>query len=363
MPVDTASLSAPDGRIATIPGISIGGQANSDLTAELIAIRIEEDVDGLYRCDATFGNWGLVGNNLSFLFFDRQTLDFGASFAVQLGSNSLFAGKIGALEAGFPEGAPPVITVLAEDGLEELRKTRRTRAFADVTDAAVFNTIASDHGLTADVQVTGPTYRVLTQLAQSDLAFARERARAIDAELWLTGQTMTVRPRASRNTDTATLSYGRELRTMTVAADLAGQRTDVTVGGWDVAAKAAISELTDDSALGNELQGNLSGASILGSALSPRHEYVAHAVPLTTAEARARSQALFLQAARRFVRGHIVAETSSKLQVGAHITIDGLGDLFSGEYYVSQAVHRFDRADGLRTELTVERPGLGQVSS
>jgi phage protein D len=149
---------------------------------------------------------------------------------------------------------------------------------------------------------------------------------------------------------------------VTVTADLAGQRTDVTVGGWDVGAKAAISELTGDGALGNELQGDLSGASVLASTLSPRHEYVAHAVPLSTAEARARSQALFLQAARRFLRGYVVAETSSKLRVGARVSLDGLGDLFSGEYYVSHAVHRFDRADGLRTELTVERPGLGQVS-
>lgn len=326
-------------------------------------MRVEEDVEGLYRCEVQFGNWGLTGNNVGFLFFDRQTLDFGASFAVQLGAQTLFEGKISALEGSFPEGSPPVITVLAEDGLEQLRRTRRTRTFADVTDATVFNTVASDHSLTADVQAPGPTYRVLTQLAQSDLAFARERARAIDAELWIARKTLSVRPHAARTTATSALSYGRELRSLTIAADLAGQCTDVTVGGWDVAAKTAISETSGDAALGNELQGNLSGASTLARAFAARHEYVAHASPLTTAEARARSQALFRQAARRFVRGYAIAETSVKLRVGTRVTLDGVGDLFSGEYYVTHVVHRFDRTDGLRTELTVERPGLGQVSS
>ena len=33
----------------------------------------------------------------------------------------------------------------------------------------------------------GPTYKTLAQVNQSDLAFMRERARSIDAELWMDG--------------------------------------------------------------------------------------------------------------------------------------------------------------------------------
>lgn len=363
MPVESPDLSTPESSVAKLPAIAIGGSLNSGLTAELIALRIDEDVDGLYRCETRFGSWGLVGGNLGFTYFDRQTLDFGVPFEVRLGPQTLFSGAVSALEGGFPEGSAPVITVLAEDRFEELRKTRRTRTFANVTDADVLRTVANDHGLTADVQASGPQHRVLTQLAQSDLGFARERARAIDVELWVTNGTLSARPRSARTTATATLSYGSELRSFTVAADLAGQRTDVTVGGWDVAAKQAISEVADDNALGSELKGGLSGASLLSSAFSARHEYVAHAVPITSAEARARAEALFVQAARRFVRGHAVAETAPALRVGAHVTLDGVGDLFTGEYYVTHATHRFDRSLGLRTDLTVERPGLGRPPS
>ena len=226
----------------------------------------------------------------------------------------------------------------------------------------MFNQIAGEHGLSPDVQAPGPTYRVITQLAQSDLAFLRERARSIDAELWIANGTLTVRPRASRKSATASLGYGRELRSITVIADLAGQRSDVTVSGWDVSAKAAISQTSDDSVLGNELGADTSGASILASAFSPRHENVAHAVPLSSDEATARSRALYRQAARRFVRAHCVAQTSHQLQVGAHVTVDGLGDLFTGQYYVSRSIHQFNRKSGLQTDLTLERPGLGSPS-
>jgi hypothetical protein len=353
---------APQTPLARAPSVSLNGQANTDVTEGVLAMRIEEDVAGMYRCELTLGNWGPVSQGVDFLYFDRQTIDFGMALEVRLGTSPLFSGAVSALEGEFPEGSPPVIHVLAEDGLQQFRMTRRTRTFADVTDQSVFSQVAGEHGLQTDVQASGPTHRVLTQLAQSDLAFLRERARAIDAELWIADKTLKVRSRASRNTATASLGYGREVRSIQVCADLAGQRTDVTVSGWDVGAKAAISETADDGVLASELGSDASGASILASAFSSRHETVAHAVPLSRDEASARSQALFRQAARRFIRGHCVAETTPDLIVGAHLTLDGLGDLFTGQYYLSHAVHRYDRKRGLLSELTVERPGLGSPS-
>ena len=50
---------------------------------------------------------------------------------IKLGTNTLFSGAITALEGEFPEGSPPVVHVLAEDGLQAFRMTRRTRTFAD----------------------------------------------------------------------------------------------------------------------------------------------------------------------------------------------------------------------------------------
>ena len=96
------------------------------------------------------------------------------------------------------------------------------------------------------------------------------------------------------------------------------------------------------------------------SAFGDRVETVGQLVPLTSAEARARVEALFKHQARRFVAGWGVAETDAKLRVGAKVTLDGLGPLFGGDYYVTDSVHRFDRVRGIRTEIHVERPGLGK---
>src|SRR5215831_21174567 len=90
------------------------------------------------------------------------------------------------MEARFPAKSPPELVVLAEDALQDLRMTRRTRTFVDQSDADVFNKIADDHKMGKSVQLSGGTHKVLAQVNQSDLAFLRERARAIEAELWVT---------------------------------------------------------------------------------------------------------------------------------------------------------------------------------
>jgi phage protein D len=343
------------------PKIIVGGEENASLQGGLMGLLVAENTSGLYRCEATFGNWGTVGNDVDFLYFDRRTLDFGKALTVKLGSDTtLFDGKIMALEASFPEGQSPELTTLAEDRLQDLRMTRRTRTFEDVSDSDVVNRIAGEHGLSASTSVSGPTYKVLAQINQSDLAFLRERARAIDAELWIEGNTIQLKPRTSRINGTTELTYGNKLRSFCVTADLASQRTHVTVSGWDVSGKSAIKHEATDSILSGELDGDSSGSSILNSAFGKRKEAVAHTVPFTTREAQSQAEAIFKMTARRFLVGRGIAEADAALRVGRYVDLKGLGSLFNGKYYVSEVRHVFDNAKGIRTEFTAERPGLGR---
>ena len=342
------------------PMINLDGQDNPDLSGGLLELLIVETVQGLYRCEATFSNWGQRGSAPGFLYFDRQTLDFGKAFQVRVGSDAFFKGRITALEAAFSEARPPEITVLAEDRLQDLRMTRRTRTFEDVSDADIFNRIASDHNLSPQVDLSGASYPVLAQVNLSDLAFLRERARAIDAELWVDDTTLLARQHTNRNGSRMTLTYGAELREFSALADLAGQRTSVTANGWDVSGKTALTHEATDAIISGELGGDQSGASLLSQAFGDRKESLAHTLPKNSQEVQAHAETYFKLMARRFVVGRGVAATDNRLRAGATLTLQGLGPLFSGQYYLSEVQHQFDRAHGLRTEFTAERPGLGR---
>jgi len=354
MPGDT------DGLKASRPTMIVGGQEAPELGPELLSLIIAENTTGLYRCEARFGNWGSVNNKTDFLFFDRKILDFGKDFQVKLESDSLFQGKIMGLEANFGEGKSPEISVLAEDRFQDLRMNRRTRTFTDASDSDVINQIATDHGLSPSVDLTGPTYKVLAQVNQSDLAFVRERARSIDAEVWMDGNTLNAKSHSSRNGADLKMSYGNELREFTVLADLAMQRTSVAVNGWDVSSKSALQYEATDAVISSELNGDTSGVSILQSALGARKEALAHTVPLNHDEAQHEAEAFFKLSARRFVVGHGVATTKATLRVGTKVDLAELGPLFSGKYYVVEVKHIFDLAKGLRTEFRSERLGIGK---
>ena len=354
MPEETTGLKG------SRPTVVVGSEANGPLGGGMLSMTIIENTNGLYRCEAKFGNWGEKNSSTDFLYFDRSVLDFGKDFEIKLGNDSIFKGKIMGLEGNFPEGQSPEISVLAEDRFQDLRMTRRTRTFSDVSDADVIRQIATDHGLTPEIDVPGPTYKVLAQVNQSDLAFIRDRARSVDAEVWMEGSTLKAKAHNGRNGDKLKMTYGNELREFTVLADLAMQRTSVAVNGWNISSKSAMQFEATDSAISGELNGDTSGVSILQSALGQRKEALAHTVPLNDQEAQYEAEAFFKMSARRFVVGRGVAETNKSLRAGSQLDLQGLGPLFNGKYYVAEVKHIFDGAKGLRTEFRLERVGIGK---
>lgn len=340
----------------------IDGQPAPLLDAVLRQLTVVEHVSGAHHCDALFDNWGRQAAGVGFLFFDRRLLDFGVPLQIAIGTPAaaVFDGRITALEAAFPDATGPTIRVSAEGRLDGLRTTRRTRTFQDVTDADVFRRVAHQHGLAADVDVDGPTHRTLAQVNQSDLAFVRERARAIDAEIWVEGGELHAQAHARRDSGAVTVHYGAGLREFSVIADLAAQRTRIVVSGWDVAGKAAIEAAATDAVVAGELAGRLSGGAAMQHAFGAWEDTVVHTVPGSMEEARSEAEARFKAMARRFVTGRGVADADPRIRVGARVELTGLGPLFSGRYYVTESRHIFDGTSGLRTAFAATAAGIGQ---
>ena len=348
------------------PRIIIDGEDNNDLSEQINSLLVEESTAGLYRCEATFSNWGSRSSGADFLFFNRDTLDFGKSFAVRAGAGDfeaeIFSGRIMALEAHYPVNTSAEIVVLAEDQLQDMRMTRRTRTFEQYNDQDVIEEIATHYNLQTEIDIDGPTYPALAQLNQSDLAFIRERARAVDAEVWLEGETLHVQARSRREAGNVTLTYREDLLELSILADLAQQRSQVTVSGWDVAAKEAIISQSTESAIQPELNGYTSGAGILSMPpFGPRKEHIVHHAPFTSEEARYLAEAHYRCTARRFVTGRGICSGNGCIRVGGRLSLCGVGPLFEGEYYVTAVRHTFDGSNSYRTQFSIERPGIGEV--
>jgi len=359
-------MSATAVAYVSTPVISLAGQADATLTSDLLSLITEETIVGMAWCEARFNNYGYRNGSSGYLYLGRDRIDFGTQIGVTFRTGDqtrqVFTGKVSAIQADYPAVDPAQVLVFAEDGLQGFRLTRRTRSFEDSSTADIANQLASEHGLTPSVDLDGPTRSVVTQVNQSDLAFLRALARADDGEVWLDGTSLHLSARPDRDGGSFDLSYGGSLVSLSVRADLAGQCTQLTVAGWDVAGKDPIAESAGASVLGGELGGDTAGASILSTAFGQRPETIVRAAPLAADDAAALAKAAYLERARRFVCGTGLSYGTALMRVGSRVTLSGLSGLFDGSYYVSRTRHVFDVAEGYRTEFDVERPGIGAAS-
>ncbi len=362
MPYEPAPLQS-----ATLPEIRVGGQANAQLGRDLARLCVEEDIEGMKRLHfaliALGPQAGETTEQLNWL--DGRVLDFGTELEVAMGPSdsrtTVFRGKLSGLELDLQQGRTPELVCHAEDRLMALRMTRRLKTYENVSDADLVRDIAGRHGLGADVAADGPTYREVQQWNQSDLAFLRERARRLAADLWVQDDTLHLASRDRRQGSRVTLIQGNNLIEARVAADLAHQRSKVVHSGYDDAAKDRIDEEAGADAVTAEAQGNRHGVDVLGDALgADLDSYRVRDVPLDGEQATSLARAAMLTRARRFVTVRGVAGGTPDLGVGSLLRLERVGSLFEGDgYYVTRVRHAFDLTRGYQTHFEAERPWIG----
>jgi len=324
----------------------------------MLSYRLHESIESMASAEIEFGNWG--GEEAGFQFFSRDILDFGKEIIVSLQDETLFQGRISAINGRFPSAGPPTILVLAEDRLQDLRMTRRTRSFEQATLADVAETIARDHGLTAQVEVDTAVAPVLTQVNQTDFAFLFDLARRFDANVHISEETLYVLE--DRGTPPVELRWSGTLREFDVTADLARQYSSIVVSGWDVTSKEAISHTAESNEISAELSADVGGAALLEELFEPRIETLAHLKPSTVTEAREFANGAYRRMARDFVMGEGECETDPLIHVGAMLQMSGLGNLFDGSYRALEVTHCFDPQLGAVSEFRCHRAGIGRPS-
>jgi phage protein D len=344
------------------PVFTIDGSIKGELARDLVRLDVLESTEGLktlvVRLAGTPAHPDVPDNPE--IYLDGSTVDFGKKVEVALGpsgsARTVFRGYLSAIEAVYTESQEPEVVLYAEDRLMELRMTRRFRTWEKMSDADIATQIANEHGLTPQVNADGPTYDVVQQWNQSDLAFLRERALPIQAEVTLDDTTLHFESRTARSGSEITLVAGNQLLEVQVRADLAHQRTKVKVSGYDAQARDQIEEESDGSAIQGEVQGGKTGPDVLQRAFGERVSHRVRDVPLVDAEATAWARAEMLRRARGFVTAAGTTNGTPDLVVGSKVNLDRVGAPFTGGgYYVTRVHHSYDRDSGFRTRFEAER--------
>jgi phage protein D len=351
-----------------VPGFRVEGQDETRLQSDLVSLEVESDEEGLTSAELVFLNWDrpTESEEPGYVWFDGQTLELGRNLEIVSGEGEsevvIFSGPITSVEGLFPELRPPEIRVRAEDPLFWLRMNARSRFFESMDDGTMSRNVLQDAGMSVDVQVSGSDRAESMQIEASDLRFLREKALAADARfVYENGRVLMVARRGSDAETPISLTRQDALLKFEANADLAHQRAEVHVNGWDVSAKSGIHGSASGSVLTSENEsGGRTGPDFL-SELSPGAvEHLHVDAPLTESEARTLAEMRLKRRARRFVTGKGVTSGTPSMKVGSKVDLVDLGPWFSGVWHVSKVRHTFDRSEGFRTRFEAERVDKGR---
>jgi phage protein D len=268
---------------------------------------------------------------------------------------TLLIGEITALEPEFVFNRLPSLTARGNDRRHRLQRGRKTRTFVQQKDSDIASQIASEAGLTAQAEDSGTVHDYILQANQTDLEFLRERAERLQYEAVVEDKTLFFRPVANAQSEVLTLRMDDDLLEFYPRLSSAGQVTEVTVRSWSPKDKK---ELVGQAKAGDEVStmgGQESGAALVDGAFGAAVELLSANPVATQAEADQLAKARFNHQVLDLISGEGVCWGRTDLRAGKVIKVEGVGQRFSGQYYVTAAVHRYTPEGGYRTHFTVRR--------
>ena len=379
---------SPDNYYAPDFLLEVEGQAlDPKSKGDVLEIKVTLDIDELASVDVKLNNYDDTSFDLK--WSDAKLFRLGSRVHVKLGYVdalvSVLRGPIMTLSPEFLGDGAPTMTVRALDRLAALKGSHPPEdevTYKKKKDWQIAKAVAERHQLRFEHNADdGPVHDLVVQRNVDDLAFLMERAARIDCKVFMktdpkTGKDML---RFGKPTDgrdggearTYVLAWGNLRNNTGVSPSLvefkptisaSDQVQSVTVRGWDVKTKKAISVTAKPASTpGVSGSGDATGpaaAAKVGTAAG-RKETVVNAPVATEEEARRLAESLLAERAYAFLTATGKAIGLPDLRPGDNVEIHGVGKRFSGTYFVTKATHTLN-ASGLLTDFTVRKTYEGE---
>ena len=324
--------------------------------SDMRSLTVQEDLDAISMFALELYNWD--DRLLTFPWSESPLFAVGNEVEISLGYvddlHPVMVAEIISLEPRFVSGELPTLTVRGYDHRHRLARGRNTRVFQQMADSAIAEQVAREAGLSSSVTETDIKYSYVLQSNQSDLDFLQQRARRIGYEVFARDKVLYFRPPQHTAAATVTLELGEEITEFSPRMSTQSQVGELAVRGWDVKQKQVIvgkATVGQESTTGDGSSGPRAARQAFGGSSTASVDLPVN----TVAEADAIARGRFDDLALDFVQGDVVADGQPQVHAGTVVTIDGVGDRFSGAYYVTSVTHSLTAEQGYQTTLSVQR--------
>jgi len=328
-----------------------GSAADPALLESILSIRVEQHLELADSIEVRLSNESLE-------WTEGDMLKEGVSLTVKLGHEeteltTVANAEVVRRDCDFPERGPSVVTVVAYDREHRLKRGIYNRVFTETKVSDVVSQMASDAGLTADVEDTQIQHPFIFQCAQSNLAFIREQAMLhgfvvdVDRE----NSKISFKPADAGQGAVTTLKWGDNLLALSYRSSTDESVNKVVVRGWDLVAKKAVEASADKGKVNFALDAKDLGSELAKKVYGER-EVLYVDVPVTSAaEAQAHADARINALAMRYCQGEASCQGTPEIDAGSVVAIEGCGERVSGSYFVFRTLHHLEPASGYTTHF------------
>lgn len=269
----------------------------------------------------------------------------GATISISIGYDTgmaeVFSGLIYRQGIEVSQNGISSLLVEATDKAMAMTLARHNAIYQNKTDSQVISTLIGQSGATASVTSTSTAHDAIVQYYATDWDLMLIRAQLNGMVVIVEGGTVKVAPPDTSKSPVLTLTYGDCVLDARLEMDASTQYAASAIKSyaWDPA-KQTVAQSGKASATVKE-QGNLTSeqlAKVFGISAYPQQT----SGTLETADLTSWSSAELLKSKLSKIRGHLTFAGSGLAKPGTMVTIDGFGDRFDGDAYVSAVTQRLE---------------------
>lgn len=318
--------------------ITSGGADIPD-TYQILDIKTTQEVNKIAQAEITI----LDGNTATqdFEITSADTFAPGAEIEISLGyestNTSVFKGIVTKQSIKVDSGGSQLL-VTCKDAVVAATVGRKNAVFSASTDSDIIEQIAGNYSFSNTVTASTATHEEVVQFYATDWDFIVSRAEVNGMIVYTDSGTLTVDTPDVSSDPELSLQFGYDIIELDAQIDAVNQYSSVEGNSWDMD-NQAVTNVTASEPTVNE-QGNLSG-STLGDVLSVTN-VLNTSVPITSDSVQAWADATLLKSRLSRFSGTIMFQGSALAKVNSLIQLQGLGDRFNGNAFISGVTHTIE---------------------
>ncbi|MDP4209273.1 MAG: type VI secretion system tip protein VgrG [Bacteroidota bacterium] len=239
---------------------------------------------------------------------------------------------------------------------------KKEAQFTNKSDSDIIKSIVGNYNLSATIDATSQTYEVIFQKQATDWDFILSRADfygfviSFDADKIIIGK-----PKVDGSA-VLRVAFGESILSFNAELNAEKQPTALQASGWNIKNQALLQANASEPTLNT--QGNLAAKALSGK-LSQSQLNLTSNTPLTQDDLKSWADGSLLKMRLAAIKGKVSFNGNASAKTNSIIQLEGVGDRFNGNAYVSAVTHTIEHGTwlstvkfGLEAKFTYEKPGF-----